>query len=200
VITTAIQAGGQSRRMGRDKALVQLDGQPLIAHLLACVNGLGDEILITTSQPGDYEQFGVRLVSDPVPGAGKLVGLHTALSAARGDHVLVLACDMPFVSRPLLEHMLGRAPEADIIVPHRNDRYEPLHAVYHRGNCLPPLRSALEAGKKRMISFFPEVKVLTIKPTEYHRFDPDEWSFFNVNTPEDLREAERRLQRLRGAS
>jgi molybdopterin-guanine dinucleotide biosynthesis protein A len=186
--------------MGRDKALVQLGGQPLIAHLLASVEDLGDEVLITTNEPEAYRRFGVRLASDPVPGAGALEGLHTALAAARGDQVLILACDMPFVRRPLLEHMLGRTPEADIVVPYRDGRYEPLHAVYRREACLPPLRSALEAGEKRMISFFSEVRVLTIESPEIRRFDPEELSFFNVNTPEDLREAERMLDGLKGTA
>lgn len=186
--------------MGRDKALVQLGGQPLIAHLLTSLKGLGDEILITTNQPEAYEPFGVRLASDPVPGAGALEGLHTALDAARGDEVLILACDMPFVRRPLLEYMLGRAPEADIVVPYRDGRYEPLHAVYRREACLPPLRSALDAGEKRMISFFPQVRVLKIEAPEIRRFDPEELGFFNVNTPEELRKAERMLERMQGAS
>jgi molybdopterin-guanine dinucleotide biosynthesis protein A len=179
--------------MGRDKALIPLGGQPLIAHLLARVEGLGDELLITTNRPEPYARFGARTASDPVPGAGALEGLHTALTAAKGDLVLLLACDMPFVSRSLLEHMLGLADDADIVVPRREGRFEPLHALYKRGRCLPPLRSALASGERRMISFFPQVHVLTIEEPELTRLDPQGRSFFNVNTPEDLAQAESML-------
>lgn len=186
--------------MGRDKALVPLGEKPLLAHLLARVEGLGDELLITTNRPEAYARFGARMASDPVPGAGALEGLHTALSAARGDQVLLLACDMPFVSRRLLEHMLGRVGEADVVVPLREGRYEPLHAVYKRTRCLPLLRSALAVGEKRMISFFPQVEVLTVEEPDLTRLDPQGLSFFNVNTPQDLAQAERMLANMQETS
>jgi len=148
MLTVAVQAGGRSSRMGSDKALLRLDGIPLIERLLQRVSGLGEEILITTNRPQDYQYLGLRMASDPEPGAGALHGLHTALEAARGQTVLVLACDMPFVSRPLLEHMLRLAEAADLVVPRRGGEYEPLHAVYSKG-CLPALEAALQQGERR---------------------------------------------------
>ena len=175
--------------MGRDKGLVPVDGRPLISHLLARVAGLGDEILITTNRPEDYAFTGARLASDATPGAGALAGLSTALSAAHGETVLVLACDLPFVSRPLLAHLLSLASEADVILPRRGWEYEPLHAVYSR-SCLPAVEAALAAGKGRMISFLDDVRVHVVEENELARFDPDGRSFFNVNTPADLAQAE----------
>ncbi|MEW6569361.1 MAG: molybdenum cofactor guanylyltransferase [Chloroflexota bacterium] len=194
MVTVAIQAGGRSRRMGRDKGLVPLAGKPLIQHLLDRVAGLGDEILVTTNRPDDYAFLGVRLASDPVPGAGALAGLHTALEAARGQTVIVLACDMPFVSRPLLEHLLklARQGEAQVVVPRRGREYEPLHAVYARA-CLAAIEAAQAAGEGRMISFFSRVRVAAVEEDELVRYDPEGLSFFNVNTPEDLAQAERIL-------
>jgi molybdopterin-guanine dinucleotide biosynthesis protein A len=193
--TIAIQAGGQSRRMGSDKALVTLGGKPMIEALLARLAGLADEILITTNRPDNYSYLGLRLASDPVPGAGALHGLRTALAASLGETVLVLACDLPFISRPLLEHLLARAHEADVIVPYRNGEFEPLHAVYAR-SVLPAVEAALATGRARMISFFSDVHVLPIAEDELRRFDPEGLSFFNVNTPQDLTEAEALLARL----
>jgi len=193
VLTIAIQAGGESHRMGRNKALLPLAGRSLIEHLLARLEGLGDEILITTNRPQDYSFLGLRLVSDLFPGIGALTGLHAALAAAHGRSVLVLACDMPFICRPLLEHLVGLAPQADVVIPRHGDKYEPLHAVYNPRNCLPALENALAAGAKRLISFFPQVKVLTVEESELSRLDPHGLSFFNINTPEDLAQAERIL-------
>ena len=195
MITVAIQAGGQSQRMGRDKALISLGGRPLIVHVLDRVVGLGDEILITTNQPQAYTAFGGRLVSDAAPGAGALAGLHTALSAARGETVLVLACDMPFVSRPLLAHMLSLAPEADVVAPRPGGEYEPLHAVYAR-SCLPAVEAALQAGEERVISFYPKVRVKVVEEPELAAYDPAGLSFFNINTPVDLTRAEEILAGL----
>lgn len=178
--------------MGRDKALVPLAGKTMIEHMLDRLAGLGDETLVTTNHPENYRHLGVRLASDPVPGAGALHGLRTALQAANGGTVLLLACDMPFVNRALLEYLLGRAGEADAVVPRRQGEYEPLHAVYAR-RCLPAVLSALDAGERRLISFFPEIRLLTIEDADLVRFDPQGRSFFNVNTPEDLSLAEKMM-------
>jgi molybdopterin-guanine dinucleotide biosynthesis protein A len=182
--------------MGRDKALVRLAGTPLIEHLLARLEGLGDEIIVTTNRPRAYAYLGLPLFPDPAPGLGALQGLHTALSAAQGSKVLVLACDMPFVQRKLLEHLLQLADEADVVIPRRQSMYEPLHAIYDRAACLPPLEEALAAGEKRMTNLYPKVRVLTVEEAALSRLDPDNLSFFNVNSMADLEQAERLIDKL----
>ncbi len=178
--------------MGRDKGLVLLGGKPLVQHVLDRVAGLGEDVLITTTDTQDYAFPGVRLVPDDVPGAGVLAGLRTALVAARGETVLVLACDTPFVSRPLLEYLLSESGRAQVIVPRRGGEYEPLQAVYAR-SCLPAVEAALSAGEGRMVAFYPRVSVLSVEDETLARYDPDGLSFFNVNTPQDLEQAERLL-------
>src|SRR3972149_1222884 len=192
MVTIVIQAGGASLRMGRDKGLVPLAGKPMLTHLLERGAGRGEDVRITPNRPQDYGFAGVRLVQDTRPGAGALGGLHTALSAARGETVLVLACDMPFASRPLLEHLLSLAPQADVVIPKWRGEFEPLCAVYAK-QCLAPVEAALDAGERRMISFFSRVRVFPLEEPEWSSFDPDGLTFFNVNTPEELAEAERRL-------
>jgi molybdenum cofactor guanylyltransferase len=194
MVSVVIQAGGRSTRMGRDKALVPLGGLPLIQHVLARVMPYGDEILITTNNPAAYARFGLRVAQDDHPGAGALPGLHTALRAAQGETVLVVACDMPFIRPALLEHLLALAPQADVVVPRRGGRYEPLLAVYNRPTCLPAIEAALDAGERRLISFYPQVDVHPVKAQQWTPFDPEGESFFNVNTPENLRLAETMLK------
>lgn len=193
MITIAVQAGGKSIRMGEDKALIRLAGIPLIERVLARIDGLADEILITTNRPETLTHLNLRMVGDEVPGAGALHGLKTALDAARGEIVLVLSCDIPFVSRELLEHLLSRAHEADAIVPKHGDKHEPLQAVYNRSRCLPAVEAALGSGERRMISFYPQVHVLPIEEPILSELDPSGLSFFNVNTAEDLERADRLL-------
>lgn len=193
MLSIAIQAGGQSRRMGRDKALIPLAGKPLIEHVIDRVHALGDELLITTNRKTDFAYLGVRTVADPVPAAGALTGIHTALHAARGNWVLVLACDMPLLSRPLLEHLISLKAEADVVIPHWAGRFEPLHAIYAKQPCLRAIRSAIDAGHKRIFSFFPQVRVALVEQDTLLQFDPQGLSFFNINTPADLARAERLL-------
>ena len=195
MITIAVQAGGKSSRMGEDKALVRLGGTPLIERVLERIDGLADEILITTNRPETLTHLKLRMAGDEVPGAGALHGLKSALNAAQGEIVLVLSCDTPFVSRELLEHLLYRAHEADVIVPKHGDKCEPLQAVYNRARCLPAVEAALESGEKRVVSFFPKVHVLPIEEPVLSELDPSGLSFFNVNTPEDLERAEQLLKR-----
>ncbi len=189
MLTVSIQAGGKSTRLPGDKALMPLAGVPLIEHVLRRVERLGDEILITTNRPEAYCYPGVRLVRDTNPGAGTLAGLQTAIQAASGNTVLVIACDMPFVEPDLLAHMVSLAPGVDVVVPRYGEFYEPMQAVYAR-SCLPAIESALEAGEKRVVSFFPAVRVQTVEAEMLKTLDPDGRSFFNLNTPEDFARAE----------
>lgn len=196
-VTIAIQAGGQSRRMGEDKGLVLLNGEPMIRHVLNRVSGIGDETIITTNNYTGYTQFECRLVPDHEPGAGALPGLLTALRAAHGRLVLVVACDMPFLHRNLLSYQLSLAEDADIVVPYWNGYPQPLHAVYRRETCLPAVQRALAAGKRRMTSFYADLRVCEINESEVAQFSPEGLSFFNANTPEELAQAEKIFHHLR---
>lgn len=195
MLTIAIQAGGRSSRMGRDKGLIPLGGRSLIEHVLHRVEGLGDEVLITTNQPDAYAFLGMRMVGDRQPGAGALDGLLTALEAAHGKRVLLLACDMPFVNRALLEHMLAIRTDAEVVIPERGGRLQPMHAIYAK-SCVGPVSEALENGEKRMISFFPHIRTRIVEQEVLDQYDPDGLSFFNANTPEDLTRAEKLLSEL----
>ncbi|MEK6223185.1 MAG: molybdenum cofactor guanylyltransferase [Chloroflexota bacterium] len=190
MITIAIQAGGQSRRMGRDKGLVPLNNKPMIEHVLTRLEGIAEEIIITTNQPENYEYLGLPLFTDRQPQAGALAGLETAVKAANGDYVFVVACDMPFVSSKLVKYITARAKQADVIVPHFEDRYQPLHALYNKSTCMPAIKTVLAENKKRVISFFPLVSVQEISAAEIKPIDPTGRSFQNINTPEELTLAE----------
>lgn len=191
--SVVIQAGGRSSRMGRDKGLVELAGRPLVTHVFGAIGGLADEVLLTTNAPGAYAFLGLRMASDEVPGAGALPGLRTALSAARGQHVLVVACDMPFLNRPLLAYLLDLAcdgSDVDVVVPRWDGRYQTMHAVYRRDTCLRAVDAALARGDKRMVSFYSDVAVCVVSESEVARFDRFGRTFFNVNTPTQLAEAQ----------
>ena len=190
MLSVVIQAGGRSSRMGQDKAFVKLAGKAIIEHVLERVSGLGSETLITTNDPKRYARLGLRTVPDSIPGAGALQGLRTALASAGHEHVLLVACDMPFIQRPLLDHILSQANKGDVIVPFPGGRHEPLLALYQREVCLHAVDQVLRAGERRMISFYPLVHVVEIDDARLDELDPARLSFFNVNSPDDVRRAE----------
>ncbi len=198
MLTVAVQAGGESRRMGRDKALLPFLGRPLIARVIDRLRPIADELLVTTNRPDAYRFLDVRLVPDLRPGRGALGGLYTALSAARHPFVAVVACDMPFVSAALIERArtLLVQSDADVVVPSSGEHLEPLHAVYRRATCLPAVEAALDAGAWKMISWFTQVRVHVLSPDEVRRYDATGLAFWNVNTPEEFAAAERRARSL----
>lgn len=183
-LTVAVLAGGASRRMGRDKALIPIEGIPLIERVLAALDGLGAEsILIANSD--DYAHLGWPVWADVRPGLGALGGIYSALTHAAHPHVLVVACDMPWLQRPLLRHLISLRHTADAIVPQWEDLPEPLHAVYAR-SCQSAIEEQLAIGNLKVTGFFADVAVRYVPRAEIARFDPDGRSFTNLNTPEDL--------------
>jgi molybdenum cofactor guanylyltransferase len=193
MLTIAIQAGGESSRMGQDKALVPFLGAPLIQRVFERVVGLGDEILVTTNHPLAFPFLQAKLASDILPGHGALGGLYTALSTASHPLVAVVACDMPFVSPRLLAALRDRMAEAGCaaVIPRSPNGLEPFHAVYRRSACLPLVTASLEAGLRRVDSWFTQARVEYFSPEEVQLYDPHQMVFFNVNTPEDLKQAEK---------
>jgi molybdopterin-guanine dinucleotide biosynthesis protein A len=192
MLTVCIQAGGQSSRMGEDKALKTFLGRPLIQRVVARLSPIADEVIVTTNNPDDYRFLNVRLFPDLKPGRGALGGLYTAIASASQPIIAVAACDMPFASASLLEAASQLLVEegADVIIPKSEEGYEPLHAVYRRATCLPAIEAALDADQWKVIAWFPQVKVRPLTPDEINRYDPSGLAFWNVNTPEEFSKAE----------
>jgi molybdopterin-guanine dinucleotide biosynthesis protein A len=203
-LSAAILAGGLSRRMGTDKALLRLTpgGPTLIERVVTAAGSVADEVLIVANDDR-LAHLGLRVVPDAYPGAGSLGGIYSAVAAAAHHHCLVVACDMPFLSVPLLRAMAAGPRDYDVLAPYlvvgENRQgggkgvYETLHAIYGRG-ALPAMREQLEAGNYRIVGFFPSVRVRALPEDSLRRHDPLLRAFFNVNTPERLDEARGMLE------
>jgi len=193
MLTLAIQAGGKSSRMGQDKALMPFRGLPLVQYVMESLAPIADEVIITTNVPEAYRFLGVPLYPDIRPDRGALGGLYTALSFAKGDIVAVVACDMPFANKQffLMASKLISESGTDVIIPQTEYGFEPLHAIYRRDACLPPIEAALDANKWKVISWFDQVKIHALSPAETALFNPDGLTFWNLNTPEDFAKAEK---------
>lgn len=187
-----ILAGGRSSRMGRNKALLELGGEPLIQRLVRRFSAWFRQVVVVTNTPEEYAFLGVPMVRDRAPGLGPLAGLEAGLKASRYEHAFFCAVDMPFVSEALVRYLVAAAPGYDVVVPAPGGEYEPMHAVYSRG-CLPSIARNLEAGNLRLIAIFPDVRVREVSDAELAPFGDLRRLFFNCNTPADLDLARRWL-------
>ena len=120
------------------------------------------------------------------------MGIYSGLRAARYPHALVVACDMPLLSLPLLRYMLPLANGSDVVIPRVAGLLEPLHAIYGKA-CLPAMGRLLDQGQRQIIAFFGQVRVRYVEEDEIARCDPHHLSFVNVNTPEDWERVQRLL-------
>jgi len=200
-----ILAGGKSRRMGADKAFVVFQGRLLIARVVDALTQVCGQIVIVADDGRPYARFDARVVPDTLPGFGPLAGLHAGLSAMRAALGVVVAVDMPFLNPALLRAMLAAAEGWDAVIPSlaaevkadaltqkraKDLDVHPLHAVYRR-TCLPGIQAAIDRGDRRLNSFLPDVKVRYFGADEIRAHDPDLRSLMNINTPEELVEAQR---------
>ena len=188
-ISGVVLAGGLSRRLGRDKAVEPIGGEPLISRVISRLSQVSDQTVVVVN---DTERVSVlplpdstKSVVDIYAGKGSLGGIFTGLSQADGDWAFVVSCDMPFLDTSLLLHMLSLRDGYDVVVPVVDGRPEPTHALYSKV-CLPHIERRLEADELKIIGFFEEVRVRYVSETELDRLDPERLSFFNVNTQEDL--------------
>ncbi len=197
-----ILAGGQSRRMGTNKALLRLApaGPTLIELVVAAARQVADPLILSTNTPTAYHWLGLQCVGDQL-GAGPLAGLAAGLAALTTPGAFLLACDLPGV-RPALLHLLAeiaeRDPTLDAIVPlDAADRPQSVVALY-RGTCLAAIQRQLAAGQLQMTAWYDQVHTRYVTAATVREVDPDLRSFHNVNTPEDLAESRWRWGRAEG--
>ncbi len=184
-----ILAGGKSLRLGHDKVLESISNKSLLEQVISKIDSLGKEIIIVTAEERTLPQLSnvskLKIVTDVFPGKGSLGGIYTGLVKSDSFYNLVVACDMPFLNKAFLSYMIEVSHGYDFVLPHINDRFEPLHAVYSK-NCIAPIECILNQGRKAIVDLFNFVKVKHVEAEEVDRFDPQHLSFFNINTKEDL--------------
>jgi molybdopterin-guanine dinucleotide biosynthesis protein A len=188
-VSGVILAGGKSRRMGGSpKALLPFGGRSLIEHIAETLRSVLPDCLIVTNTPELYASLGLPMVGDVFPEGGSLGGIYSGLRATSGDAALCVACDMPFLSAPLVAYLAGRANEADVVIPDAAGELQTLHAVYGKA-CLPPMERRLRAGQLKVLGFFDDVRVLRVPADAVERLIDPAIAFMNLNTPEDLARA-----------
>jgi molybdopterin-guanine dinucleotide biosynthesis protein A len=193
-VTCAILAGGESCRMGQNKAFIQVEGIWLFDYVYRTCKELFSEIIIVTNQPQQFKDYQAHIVIDAIRGSGSLGGLYTALMQASNYHTFCVACDMPFLKPELISHLIGNKLHCDIVIPRTKEGPEPLHAIYSK-QCIQPIKKLIDKGELKITKLLSnDLRICYCEEEELKKIDPLLASFTNVNTKKDLLEIQRILK------
>lgn len=180
-VTGVILVGGKSRRMGQDKAFLEIDGQPLVGRIIRALQGCFQQLLLVGDQPERFLSYGIPVVPDIYPGSS-LGGLYTGLKSVATEQIFVTSCDIPFPNPELIRLICRQADSCDAVIPATKNGLEPLFARY-RQSALPVMQAALDAGNYRITSVLEQLQILRIESDLLRTVDPDGRSLLNINTP-----------------
>ncbi|MBI5027101.1 MAG: molybdenum cofactor guanylyltransferase [Nitrospirae bacterium] len=183
--TGVILAGGENKRMPLLKAFIEINGEKIIERNLKIMKNLFREIFIITNTPELYVYLGVPMLGDIYPLKGPMAGIFTSLINSRNPWVFISACDMPFINKELILYMTSKTGNCDAVVPEFRKNIEPLFALYSK-RLADDMEKAILNNKTGLQDFLRQKRVKYITKGEIKSFDPDERSFINLNTPEDI--------------
>jgi molybdopterin-guanine dinucleotide biosynthesis protein A len=186
-------SGGESKRMGRDKATLLLAGKPLITHVYETAKRVFADIMVVSSLHAASCGLDARVVKDILPLTGSLTGIVSALLATDADYVFVLGCDMPFVTTESIKHTIASPRGEDVIIPKTESGVQPMHALYSR-SCISPLLAGLGRGHMKIARLLAMLTVRVLPPDPLF-FNGEVSVFTNINTEEELRRAEKLVRR-----
>ena len=194
-----VLAGGRSSRMGRDKALLEIAGLPLVVRAVRGLEPLVQSVGVI-APTASLASLGLRVVPDDYPECGPLGAIATALVHAKQPWNLIVACDMPYLSKAWLEYLIDRAlsSDAQVLLPESayagNPLPEPLCALYHQ-RAAATICAALERGVRKIMDGLAGLKIVRVSPTESKPFDTEGLLFQNLNSMEDYEAARTRIER-----
>lgn len=183
-ITGIILVGGKSSRMGFDKAFLKINGITLFERVLLACKKVFDKIILIGDSGKRFAAYSLEVYEDIYPGSA-LGGLYTGLFYAKTPYIFVSACDMPYASEIMIQHIVSRTKGFDAVVPQTSEGLEPLFAVYSK-KCLEPMERLLQSGNFRIFDFYPEVRTNYLAASELFRPDSLRRALLNLNTPEEV--------------
>lgn len=182
--SAVILVGGKSSRMGRPKALLPFGGEPLLLHIVRVLGKTFDDLLVVAAPDQEIPSLPAKVVRDDIAFQGPVGGIFYGLRAAQNEIAFISSCDMPFLNLSLVRYLVSCVSDYDLVLPHWNGRFQPLHAVY-RKTVVAVLEMQLERGELRPALLYDRVRTRRVGEDEIRRLDPEGTSFFNINTPRD---------------
>ena len=194
--TGIILAGGESKRLNNvEKANLLVGDKRIIERMMTVYEKLFSEIILVTNHPKTYLKWDAIVVKDIFTKRSSLTGIHSGLFYTKTDHAFIAACDTPFLKMDLVKLIVENIDaSADVVLPRTGVGIEPLFAVYSR-KCLQTVQGALEQNRLKIRDIFKRLKVKEVQESSLRERDPDLVSFFNINTPKDLEQANRMINK-----
>jgi molybdopterin-guanine dinucleotide biosynthesis protein A len=181
----AILAGGAARRFGgRDKCRLVVEGRAIIVRQIDVLAAIARPVFVVGGDPARFADLGLQVHGDLIPGAGAIGGIYTALEVSPADRVIVVACDLPFLTPPLLRRLVELAEPRDGAWIHGPRGVEPLVAVYQRA-AAPAIRQAIDAGRFKAAGLGQILAMAELPIEAVAEFGPPERLLANVNTPDE---------------
>jgi molybdopterin-guanine dinucleotide biosynthesis protein A len=188
-LTGIILAGGKNIRMGENKAFIEVKGRRIIDRTVELFHAIFGHVILVTNEPLTYSHLNLEIVVDLIPASSALIGIYTGLFYAATPYCFVVACDMPFLNRKVIDYMVSIRKNYDVVIPVLDDGYHPTHALYSR-RCITPITKLIRTGNFKITDFFNRVTVREVTPKELRALDPPMEAVLNINTPEDLERVE----------
>ena len=188
-LTGIILAGGKNIRMGENKAFIRVKGRRIIDRTVELFHEIFENVILVTNEPVTYSHLNLEIVADLIPASSALIGIYTGLFYAATPYCFVVACDMPFLNRKVIDYMVRLRKDYDVVIPVLDDGYHPIHALYSR-RCINPIEQLIRTGNFKITDFFNRVTVREVTPKELRALDPPMEAVININTPEDLERVE----------
>ncbi len=189
-VTGVVLAGGRSSRYGKNKALVKVDGIPLVERALRTMGTIFEHVIMITNTPSEYAYLQVPMFQDIIKGLGPLGGIYTGLKVISNQAGFFVACDMPFLNPTLIQHMVAIRDDFDAVVPRIAGWIEALHGLYTI-RCRGSIETLIQSGTYQIFQFFSSVSVRFVDEDDIRKWDPDLRSFLNINTPDELKRLEK---------
>ncbi len=189
-ISCFLLAGGKSKRFGHNKALIQIGGKRLIDIIIKKLSEVFPEVCLITTPQNSYQDIQIKKYFDIIPDKGSLGGIYTGLVESKTSHSFFFACDMPFINVELIEYMKKVKLDYDLLIPRTEKGLQPLHAVYSKV-CIPHIERMISENNFKIINFYDKINIEYIPEEICNKFDPEGRIFLNINTPDDLKIAEK---------
>ena len=171
--------------MGENKAFIRVKGRRIIDRTVELFHEIFENVILVTNEPVTYSYLNLEIVADLIPAGSALIGIYTGLFYAATPYCFVVACDMPFLNRKVIDYMVSLRKDYDVVIPVLDDGYHPIHALYSR-RCITPIEHLIRTGNFKITDFFNRVRVREVTPKELRALDPHLEAVLNINTPEDL--------------
>jgi len=192
-----ILAGGRGSRLGfREKALIDINGKPLIAFVIESLEKVVDEIIISVRNEAQGELLkaifpNLRYAYDMYENTGPLAGILSGLTICKDEYCFITACDMPFINEKVVHFLFSKCGDYDAAIPRQSDGFlEPLHAVYYSRSMMSETKKSLEKSETTILAPISRLHVNYVPFEEINKLDPELTTFMNINTCEDIKKVD----------